>query len=522
MSTPAAVAILIRAHWRRDRWLLFAWITGGCFLYFSQAKSVEAMYPTAEDLEQAAVAMSSNQAMLAMTGPARALDTIGGQVAWQSAAYGAVVAGLMSMLIVGRHTRMEEETGRAELIRAGAIDRLAPLTSAVALAMLANVVLGSVVGGGLIAYGLPAAGSMALGASLTLVGWVFTGVAAVAAQLSVGTRTAYAITSVAIGASFFVRGLGDAGPAAVSWFSPIGWGQATRPFADERWWPLALSAAATGGLLTIAVWLHGRRDYGTGLWTLTARRTPDTDIGAWALAWRLHRGTIIGWSLGLLISGLGYGALADSADDVLGDSDFTADLFAGTTLVDGFLSTAVLMLALLAAAAATMSALRPDGEERAGRVEHLLAGPLHRSRWALQHTVVTVLGTVTVLLSAGIGTGIAHAAVTTDADAVWPPVAAALSYLPAVLVVTAVIRLAHGLGWAAAVVGWTALAWCSFVGMFGDLMDLPSSVTMLSPFDHVARMPADQFAVVPWVALCGVALCVSVAGQALLAHRDLR
>jgi ABC-2 type transport system permease protein len=89
-------------------------------------------------------------------------------------------------------------------------------------------------------------------------------------------------------------------------------------------------------------------------------------------------------------------------------------------------------------------------------------------------------------------------------------------------VVTAVIRLAHGLGWAATVVGWTALAWCSFVGMFGDLMNLPSSVTVLSPFEHVARMPADQFEVVPWVALCGVALCLSAAGQALLARRDLR
>jgi ABC-2 type transport system permease protein len=512
----------MRAHWRRDRWLLFAWITGGCFLYFSQARSVEEMYPTAEDLQQAAVAMSSNQAMLAMTGPARALDTIGGQVAWQSAAYGAVVAGLMSMLIVGRHTRMEEETGRAELIRAGAVDRLAPLASAVGIALMANVVLGGVVCGGLIAYGLPAAGSVALGASLTLAGWFFAGVAAVAAQLSVGTRTAYAITSVAIGASFFVRGLGDAGPAAVSWFSPIGWGQATRPFADERWWPLALSAAATGGLLTLAVWLHDRRDYGTGLWTLETGRSSDTDIGGWALAWRLHRGTIIGWSIALLVSGLGYGALADSADEVLGDSSFTADLFAGTTLVDGFLGTAVLTLALLAAAAAVMSALRPDAEERAGRVEHLLASPLPRSRWALQHTVVTVLGTIAVLVSAGVGTGIGHAAMSADAGAMWPPVAAALSYLPAVLVVTAVIRLAHGLGRAPAVVGWTVLAWCSFVGMFGDLMDLPSSVTMPSPFDHVARMPADQFAVVPWIALCGVALCLSAAGHVLLARRDLR
>ena len=40
-----------------------------------------------------------------MTGPARALNTIGGQVTWQSTAFGAITAGLMSMFLLGRHTR---------------------------------------------------------------------------------------------------------------------------------------------------------------------------------------------------------------------------------------------------------------------------------------------------------------------------------------------------------------------------------------------------------------------------------
>ena len=45
----------------------------------------------------------------------RALNTIGGQVTWQATAFGAIVAGLMSMFLVGRHTRAEEESGRDEL-----------------------------------------------------------------------------------------------------------------------------------------------------------------------------------------------------------------------------------------------------------------------------------------------------------------------------------------------------------------------------------------------------------------------
>lgn len=157
-----AASTLLRTYVRRDRVMLGAWIAGGCFLYVSQAKSVEKMYPTAAALRQAADNLSTNPAMLAMTGPARALDTLGGQVAWQSAAFGAVIAGLMSMLIVGRHTRGEEESGRGELIHSGAVGRLTPLATAVALALAANAILGTLVALSLIGYGLPTAGSLAL------------------------------------------------------------------------------------------------------------------------------------------------------------------------------------------------------------------------------------------------------------------------------------------------------------------------------------------------------------------------
>lgn len=254
-----AVPVLLRSHLRRNRVMLASWIAGGCLLYLSQAMSVERMYPTPAALQEAAAGLSTNPAMLAMTGPARALDTLGGQVAWQSAAFGAVVAGLMSNLIVGRHTRVEEETGRDELVRSGALSRLTPLATAVALALAANAVLGALVAAGLAGYGLPLAGSVALGAALCATGWVFTGVSAVAAQLTFSARAAYALTGAVIGAAYFARAVGDTGPAAVSWLSPIGWGQATRPYADEWWWPLALSMAATGLLLSLAVWLHGRR-----------------------------------------------------------------------------------------------------------------------------------------------------------------------------------------------------------------------------------------------------------------------
>ena len=95
-----------------------------------QAVSVDGLYTTQAEFDRAAASMQNNAAFIAMAGPARALNTIGGQVAWQATAFGAVLAGLMSMFIIGRHTRGEEESGRDELLRAGAVGRLAPMTAA--------------------------------------------------------------------------------------------------------------------------------------------------------------------------------------------------------------------------------------------------------------------------------------------------------------------------------------------------------------------------------------------------------
>ena len=99
-------------------------------LLVAGASASKGLYPTQAEFDKAAASMADNAAFIAMAGPARALNTLGGQVAWQASAFGAIVAGLMSMFLVGRHTRAEEESGRDELVRAGAVGRHAPLAAA--------------------------------------------------------------------------------------------------------------------------------------------------------------------------------------------------------------------------------------------------------------------------------------------------------------------------------------------------------------------------------------------------------
>jgi ABC-2 type transport system permease protein len=517
---------LVRFHLRRDRLLLVWWVAGSVLLYWSQAVSTKALYPTQAEFDRAAASMSANAAFVAMAGPARALNTLGGQVAWQASAFGAIVAGLMSMFLVGRHTRAEEESGRADLVRASAVGREATLAAVGVVVLAANVLLGGLVTVSLVAYGLPAAGSVSLGLAAGLAGLVFGAVALVAAQLTGSARAVYGITGAVIAASYVARAVGDVGPGALSWWSPIGWGQAMRAYAGERWWPALLSVAATALLVAVAAALYRRRDVGAGLWADRAgpSSAPASLRGALGLAWRLQRASLLGWSLGLFLSGLSFGAMGDDVTDLVGDSQFSQDLFAqtGGSLLDGFYAVLVLMLGLLSAGFAVQSALRARGEELAGRAEPLLATALPRLRWAASHLTVTVLGTALVVLLAGSGLGVGYWAFTGDGEAAGRLVGATVPDVAPVLVLAAVTWLLYGLAPRWATGGWAALGFCAVVMVFGTSLRLPGWLVDVSPFAHLPLAPAQPFEVLPLVALVALAVALGGAGFLALGRRDLR
>ncbi len=517
--------ILLRAALLRDRWLIAAWSVGIALLYWSQAVGIDGLYETRAELERAAASMAGNSAMIAMAGPARALDTVGGQVAWQSSAFGAMAAGLMSMMIVVRHTRAEEESGRDELLRSGVVGRAAPVLAALLAATVANVAVGAATSLSLVAYPLAVADSLALGVGLALTGLFFTGAALVAAQLTASTRAAYGLTGLAIGVSYALRAVGDVGSPALSWLTPIGWYQAMHAFSGLRWWPAAFLVLAAVVALGVAAALLQRRDIGSGL--LAARPGPARGgrllAGPVGLVWRLQRSSVIGWGTGLLLTGLAYGTIGDDVEELLGDSEMSAELMTQGLAdpVAGFYATALLMLALLTAGFAVSTALRPGADERAGHAELLLATGLSRSRWLAANVVVTVTGVLVVLGLGGLGTGIGYALVSDDPGAVARYVLPALSYAPGVLVLSACARLVHGLLPQHGVLAWVPLLVAVVVLLLGDVLDLPQWWQDLSPFEHLALAPAQDVAVGPLLLVLGVAALISLAGQLAFQRRDI-
>ncbi len=521
-GTPGLLRFLLR----RERTGLPWWLLGATLLVLIQSTQSQSLYDTAEDLARLRQTIGGNTAVIAMSGPPRLLESIGGEVVFEIFAFVAIVVALMNMFLVGRHTRGDEETGRMELIRSARLGRRAPLAAALALAVLADLAVGVLVFAAAAGTGLPAGGSVLLGAATAAVGITFAAVTAVAAQIFENARTVYGAVALVLGAAYALRAAGDVGSGALSWASPIGWGQRTFPYAGDRWWPLILPLAASALLVAVAVALLERRDFGAGLVApRPGRATASPALGnAFGLAWRLQRSALLGWAVGLALLGAAYGSIGNTIEQYIRDNPEVAEFLPGgaADIVDAYLALTVGVSALIVAAYGVTSALRLRAEETSGRAEPVLATRTSRLTWLASHLHVALAGSALVLLAAGLGEGVAYALTVSDAGQVPRLMGVALAHLPAVWLIIAVTVLA--IGWwprMAAVLAWVAFGYCAVVAMFADSFDLPGWAQRASPFAHTPRVPAEALARTPLVVLVLLAAALVGAGYAGLRHRDI-
>ena len=332
-----------------------------------------------------------------------------------------------------------------------------------------------------------------------------------------------------LAAAAVVRGVGDVlhpTGSALSWFSPIAWAQQTRVFVDLRWWPLLLTLVATAALVALAYRLADGRDVGSGL--VPARPGPATASprlsGPFGLAVRQQRGSLVGWAVGVALTGATFGSLTDSVLDAIRDNPVMADFIAaggGASLVDTFFGVLMVYIALGAGAFAVGSVLRLRAEEGAGRLESLLATALSRPRLLGAGLVVAVGGAALVLVGGGLAMGAAAAAVTGDGSLVLTLAGAALAHLPAVLVLVGVATLLLGVAPRWTGLAWLPLGYAVLVGMFAALLRLPVAAQRFSPFHWVPAIPAVELDVVPLLVLAAIGAMLVVLGAIGYRRRDV-
>ncbi len=529
-SVLTGTGSLLRFNFRRDRVRIPVWLAALTVGTLWPATAFPQLYATAAERRAAGQTMST-PAGLAFTGPEHYLSnyTYGSMLSHQMLGFMVILVAIMSVLMVARHIRTEEETGRAELVRAAVVGRHAHLAAALILTVAVNLALALLLTLGLGSLGLDGVswpGALLYGAAHAAVGITFAGAAAVTVQITEHSRGASGMGLALVGAAYLIRAAGDSAGSGLSWASPIGWAQQTFAFLDNRWWPLLLNVAAGGTLAAVGFALSVRRDVGAGL-RAARRGRPHASRALttpWGFALRLHRGMLIGFAIGMLVLGMSYGPFLGNVEEMFQDIDVLNKMMAqlgGATFVDTFLVVIMTVIAIVASIYVVITTLRPRAEENAGRAEPVLATGLSRTGWLGSHLAVALIGGPLMMLLAGLALAVTGAPTVDESGLFAKIMEASVAYVPA-LWVTAGVTVAL-VGWFPRFAGlaWLVVVYAGVVGYFGTILRFPQWMNDLSPFGYVPRLPVEDFSWTPLLVLTAIAAALTAVGLYGFRRRDI-
>jgi ABC-2 type transport system permease protein len=529
-NTLAGTGTLIRFGLRRDRVRLSLWVGGIVLMTLLINATWEENYPDREELLDIAQTLDS-PAMIAMVGVNHAGvegTTYGSMMGQQMFWFTLIAVAIMSILLIVRHTRSEEEANRAELVRASVVGRHAYLTSALVLVGFANVAVGLLMALGLGAMDVPTVdwdGSWLYGAGHIVVGLVFASIAAIAVQITGYSRGAAGWGFSALGVAYVLRAMGDAGENGLNWLSPIGWAQETRVYVDNRWWPLLIAIVIGGVLSAVAYYLSTKRDVGSGLRAArlgkpAATASLTTPVG---FAVRLHRGLLIGFGVGMILLGASYGSILGDVETLLEDVSAFAELTEGLagTALEAFSAQVLAIMAIISSIYVVLAMQRPRAEETSGRAEPILSTAVSWTRWLGSHVAIASIGGLAMLVFVGIGFGGAGVAAAGADAAFGDLLAGALVYAPA-LWVTVGVALAL-MAWVprAMMLTWLVVVYSFVVVYLGNILQVPDWTRNLTPFGHVPQVPSADFDIVPLLILTVIAAGLYAFGLYGFRRRDL-
>lgn len=519
-SALTGTGVLALQALRRDRVVVASWTIALVAVCYASAAATKSLYPTVAEQVHAARAINASPAIVALYGPILDVHSLGELAMTKLTVLYAVFVAMLFVVLVRRHTRVEEESGRTELIGSTGIGPDAPLLAAVLEAGATAVGVGLLAGLADLAGGLPVTGSLAFGASWVGVGLVSVGLTAVACQLSASARTCAAFAAGALGVLYVVRAVGDTSWAWLGWLSPFGWSTRLRAWSDPRWWVLGLYVVLALVLVLVAHVLRGSRDLGSGV--IAARPGPATGSarlgGVIGLTFRMHASTLAVWTLATAALSAVFGAIAPNVGDLL-DSNSARELIerlGGVGVIEKALLAAVLSVVAVVLTCFGISVVGHAGsDEQEGRTEQVLATAASRGR-AFGATIgVALAGTWWLLAVAGATTALGYG------HSFGPLVQAAMAQVPAVWLVTALAALAWSWRSDGTVAGWVLLGVFVTLGQVGELLQLPGWLLGFSPYHHVPAVPVEAFSVSSAAGLTGVAALVIALAWWRFRERDI-
>jgi len=517
---------------RRDRIRIPAWL----IIIFLFTVVIGAAYPElipSEEERQMMAETMRNPAMTALFGPGYGLDDyhFGAMIAHQMLLITVLAVAVMNILLVARHTRGDEESGRMEILRSLPVGRLSNVGAITLVLWGANLLLSLVVGGGLYSLGLAGMdleGSLLYGVVLGATGIFFAAVTALFAQLAESSRGTVGYSLAFLLLAYLVRAIGDVDSEAFSMVSPLGWVLRAEVYVNNYWWPVLLTLGAAVVVAALALYLNSLRDLGAGfIPSRPGRRVASRFLqGPLGLALRLQRTAIAAWAAGMLILGATYGSVMGDMEEYLDTLEIMQEMLPEVvediSLMDQFIPMLLAVISMVCTIPVLLMILKIWGEETRNRMENLLARAVSRRCILGSYLLLAYFTSLLVQLFAVTGLWSAGAAVTEEPVSFKLIFDAGMIYLPAMWVMIGVAVLLMGFKPQAAGLTWLYLGYSFFVVYLGGILQLPDWMSSLTPYGHIPQLPVEDMNYPILALLTATALVLTVVGFLGYRERDIQ
>ena len=505
---------------RRERVASLVWIAALTLSFAGIAAMYPGLFPTKESLLSLTATLNT-PAMVAMMGPVYGLERINPAIAMSQEClqWFAIAMAVMNIFFVNRHTRVDEELGRHEMLASLPVGRLTGSAAVITAAFVLDVAISLLSAIGIIILkteGVTATGALVYTFSIGMQGFVFAAITLLAAQLFSTARGCIGSSFALLGLSYVMRASGDMSGNVLSAISPMGLGLKVEAFYTNAFWPIAALLAEGVVITLVALVVNTRRDVGAGIFAArkgkqNASRFLQSPFG---FAWRLSCGSFIAWAVAFLVLGAMYGTVIGELDSFVKGNDMIRQMIesqgATASLAEAFLPMLCGIMAMLAAIPVIGAITRLRIEEKRGRMEQIYARAVSRAAmFASFATIAVVEAAVFTLLST---VGLYATSQSTGLLSLKTLAGAAFVYLPAILTLAGVAAVLVGLLPKLISLTWALVCYAFLMMYFGRLFDVPQWAVRISPFGNVPQLPVQEFRAAPLVALCVIAFALTVAG----------
>lgn len=531
MRRFANTGTLFRFALRRDRLFLPLWIIGVtalavlCAPLFTQiAKSPAELSVYVETMR--------NPAMIALCGPLYAEPyTYGIMYTQMMTVWILILIGTMNIFLMSRHTRKDEEDGKLEVLRSLPVGRAAILSSAWAMAILANFLIGifCAIGlAGLRIESMTVNGCLLLGTLFFAVGVFFAAVAMLFSQICSTSRGMTGGCFLTLGIFYLLAAMGNVSGSTLTYSSPFSIVFKSSPFAGNYIWPVFAVFAGTFATASAAMIMGTKRDLGAGL--LPQRRgrahAKKSLSSPFGLAFRLTGKTAVFWIITMFVLGMSYGSIFGDFESFVRQSEMLQMILdtagAGENLVLSFIAYIALVMSLVSSIPVINCILKLRSEEKKNRLESIYARSVSKTGQFLPYITIAIILSVMLQLALSFSMWLAASAVMEDTLPFPDVMMAGLVKLPGIWLLAGISAFLTGLLPKLTSLIWVYFGASFFVAYIGRLVKIPDVFVKASAFGSLPNYPIDEFRIIPFVAVTAIATTLLVSGAVLYEKREVR